>query len=68
MDPTSLKVHACNEALALAKDLPVRHSVICSDCLEVITNINRGAATTYVPVLRETDHTRREFDDAIFRF
>ena len=46
-DATSLEAHACNEVVALAKDLNIHCSVIASDCLEFMTNINKGAALVH---------------------
>ena len=40
VDPPSLEAQACNEALALAKDLNLRRVQVASDCLEVLNNIN----------------------------
>ena len=47
VDPACLETHACNEALSLVQDLHLRQVVVGSDYLEVVTNINRGAATIY---------------------
>lgn len=62
----SLEAPACTEALALAKDLHVCDLVIGSDCLEVISKHQPRSCNYLCAVLREIDHTRREFDDAIF--
>lgn len=44
-NPSSLEAWACNEALVLARDLHIQNILIGFDCLEVATNIKKGAAT-----------------------
>ena len=61
-DPASLEAWACNEALALAQDLNLSRMVIASDCLEVVSKIDPGAATHYAPILHEISAIRREFN------
>lgn len=65
-DPATLEAHACNEALALAQDLHISKLTIASDCLEVITNINSGAASSCPTILREINHRRLAFESASF--
>lgn len=67
-DPASLEAQACNEALALAQDLNIQQVVTASDCLEVITNIKKGAATVYASVLHDIQHRTTNFRDVSFRF
>lgn len=68
VDAAGLEAHACNEALALAKDLNLTHLMIASDCLEVVSNIDKGAATHYAPVLHEIKDQRKEFQHVNFKF
>lgn len=68
MDPASLEARACNEALALAKDLHIHRLTIASDCVEVITNIKKGGVDVYALVLSEIKHRSRELNDVIFCF
>ena len=63
-----LEAHACNEALSLAKDLNLTHMIIVVDCLEVVSNIDKGAATHYAPVLHEIREQRKEFQHVTFKF
>ena len=62
VEATRLEAQACNEALALAQDLNLSRMVIASDCLEVVSKIDTGAATHYAPILHEISARRREFN------
>lgn len=68
VDAASLEVQACNEALALAKDLSLSRMTIATDCMEVVCNIDKGASTHYAPVLHEITERRKEFEDVSFHF
>ena len=61
IDPASLEMHACSEALALARDLNLQNLVITSDCLEVISNINNTVTPVYAPILKEILVSRNSF-------
>lgn len=64
VDRAALKAHACNKTLALVADLNLQRMVIAlaSDCLEVITNIKKGATTTYAPVHNDVTHRIKDFN------
>ena len=68
LDPPSLEAQACNEALTLAKDLNLPKLVIASDCLEVVTNIKKGAASVYAPEINEIHYRMKDFEEVIFCF
>ena len=68
VDATSLEAHVVNESLALAKDLHIQSLVIASDCLQVVTSINKGAATVYAMVISEIKHRSSDFGDVCFKF
>lgn len=68
LDPPSVEAQACNEALALATDLNLRKVVIASDCLKVVSNINKGSASIYAPVLNEIHYHMNEFEEVCFRY
>lgn len=57
VDPVSLEAHACNEALALAADLHIHRLMVASDCLEVVKNIKKGAASVYAPKMLKKKKT-----------
>lgn len=61
VDAPSLEAHACNEALALAKDLNISHVILASDCMQVISDINRGAFSSYALVLNEIRDRMKDF-------
>uniref|UniRef100_A0A453RN71 RNase H type-1 domain-containing protein n=1 Tax=Aegilops tauschii subsp. strangulata TaxID=200361 RepID=A0A453RN71_AEGTS len=61
-------MHACSEALALARDLNLQNLVITSDCLEVISNINNNASPVYAPIIKEILVSRNSFLTVSFRF
>lgn len=68
VDAPSLEAQACNEALALAKDLNLSQVVIGSDCMQVVSNINGAAAPSYALVLSEIRDRTKDFVKVSFRF
>lgn len=50
-DPTILQAEACLEALALTKDLNTQSVCIASDCLEVVSNIDKEVPCCFVAIL-----------------
>ena len=68
VDAPSLEAHACNEALVLAMDLNVSHAIIASDCMQVVTDIKRGASASYAFLLSEINERRNDFVKISFCF
>lgn len=68
VDMPSLEAYTCNEALALAKDLNTSHVIIASDCMQVISDINQDAQSSYSMVLDEIKDRMKDFVKVIFRF
>lgn len=68
VDAPSLEAQACNEALALAQNLNLSHMVIASDCMQVISDINRAALSSFALVLNEISDRKKDFVKVTFRF
>lgn len=51
---------------SLAKDLNLRRIVIASDCQEVISNLKKGAASSYALIPTEIKDRTMEFDSVVF--
>lgn len=65
--PAILEAHACNEAISLALDLNLLKIQVASDCLEVITSINKGSSCGYAALLREINHRRASLSELEFK-
>ena len=64
-DPSYLEALACNEATSLAMDIGVRKCVIASDCLEVITNLQKQSLCAYSSVLKEIKARSTLFQEVV---
>ena len=53
VDPATLEAIACREALALAQDLGIQNFVVSSDCLQVVSDMNKNAHGTYGTIIIE---------------
>jgi ribonuclease HI len=68
IDPTTMEVVACREAMALAKDLQLQRVTVASDCLSVINAINsEGFKGSYSMILDEVKADARHLQECSFR-
>lgn len=61
-DPPCLEAIACNEGLALAQDLNILAVKVASDCLEVVTNLQRKVICPYAMILQEVEDRTKHFN------
>jgi len=62
IEPETLEVMACLEALALAQDCAIRRIKVASDCLGVVKNIMEMNRCAYMMILQDIHQRSKTFD------